>query len=244
MQNAEEQIRNGEKPEIPKELNPYFTIEQVRPNGWTVAYNYDKWQQDIDLKGFYSIATSKDLDAAEMNRTYFLRDASEKQFVIMKTQLGFDTTRVHKDASIESKYAVCFAASILRSELMNAAKRCGVDTNCMIAKLNRMRLTLMVDGFYRFVDTVSKKEEDFLNEIGIKKEYLQAFATDVNRRINNPINSQVHRLPDDIESPGQKKGEAVRQKKNRNLLGMTNQQENQAGQKEVRIKKLWQKKLC
>ena len=45
-----------------------------------VRFRYDDWQRDMDRKGFYAIASSDDLSAAEIHNLYGLRDASEKQF--------------------------------------------------------------------------------------------------------------------------------------------------------------------
>ena len=53
-----------------------------------VRFRYDDWQRDMDRKGFYAIASSDDLSAAEIHNLYGLRDASEKQFCMLKSQLG------------------------------------------------------------------------------------------------------------------------------------------------------------
>lgn len=201
---AEEMIRNGKKPTVPSKFASFFTIEQSEGN-WTISYNYDTWQTALDGKGFYSIATNADIDASELYRTYYLRDASEKQFMSMKSQLGFDTTRVHSDQSVESKFAVCFVAAVIRSEIMKACKMLNADTNTVIQNLNRISFVLMVDGIYRAVNNISLKQQEILSQFGIKTSYFSAFADDVNRRMNNPINSQIHRLPDDSDMRSQRK---------------------------------------
>ena len=201
---AEKMIREGKKPVIPAKLNAFLSVKQEKDT-FTVSCNNEAWQKETDAKGFYSIATSADMDAVKLYNTYYLRDASEKQFMIMKSQLGFDATRVHSDKSVESKFAVCFAAAVIRSEIMKACKSMNTDTNSLILNLNRISFILMVDGLYKTVNNLSAKQQEILGMFGIKNSYLNAFADDINRRINNPINSQIHRLPDDPESSTAKK---------------------------------------
>ncbi len=200
-QQAGAAAKEGKKPSVPQKLAPYFEIRQTESKGWSVDYNYQAWQKALDSKGFYSIASSSERSAAEIHRVYCLRDASEKQYMIMKSQLGFDAIRVHKDRSLESKFAVCFIASILRSRIMAVCKKMDMDTNSMIANVNRIVLVLMADGFYKSVNSISAKQLEYLAAFGIRQEYFPLFADEVNRRINNPVNSQIHRLPDDPDSP-------------------------------------------
>ena len=117
----------------------------------------------------------------------------------MKSQLGFDTTRVHSDQSIESKYTVCFIASVIRAELMNACQRIEADTNETIARLNRINLVLMVDGVYRTVNDISHKQQAIIEELGLNTSYFKYIAEDVNCRLNNPVHSQIRRLPDEYD---------------------------------------------
>jgi len=201
---ADQMVLNGKKPTVPAKLSSYFVIERDKDK-WSVSYNYDTWQKDLDSKGYYSVATNADMDAATLNNTYYLRDASEKQFMIMKSQLGFNTTRVHSDNSLESKFAVCFIASVIRCEIMKACKAIVMDTNAAIQNLNRISFVLMVDGIYKCVNTITIKQQELLDQFGIKTEYMYAFADDVNHRMNNPINSQIHKLPDSPEAQTAKK---------------------------------------
>lgn len=180
---------------------------RVVQNGhdWEVEYDYKVYQKALDSKGFCSIASSKEYGAERVDLLYHLRDASEKQFMIMKSQLGFDTTRVHSSESIENKFAVCFAASILRSEIMTACKKLDYDTNQMIREIDRIVLILMTDGCYSAIDNHTKRQKELLREFGIKPDYFKVFADDVNRRMVNPINSQIHLLPEEYMAASKKR---------------------------------------
>ena len=201
----EEAILNHEKPSVPKELSHYVS---ARKNGrsWKVVYNYENWQKALDEKGFCSIASSLELNPEMVNRLYHLRDVSEKQYMIMKSQLGYDTTRVHTTEGIESKFAVCFIASVIRSEICNACKKLGLDSNRMIREIDRIVLVLMTDGLYASVNNLSIRQNDLLAAFGIQPGHFKVFADDVNHRRINPINSQVHRLPEDEQAPKKKRG--------------------------------------
>ncbi|MEI3013113.1 MAG: hypothetical protein V8T46_13185 [Sutterella seckii] len=74
-------------------MRPYLEI--VEEEGVKkVVVKKQKWQEALEAKGFYAIASSEDMTADEIDERYDRRDASEKQFMILKKQLGFHTTRV------------------------------------------------------------------------------------------------------------------------------------------------------
>ena len=208
---AKEAILNHEKPTISKELSPYLSI---RNSGRSreVVYNYEAWQNALDGKGYCSIASSLDFGAEKVDRLYHLRDVSEKQYMIMKSQLGYDTTRVHTTEGIESKFALCFIASIIRSEICRACKKLGYDSNKMIREIDRVVLVLMPDGLYASVNNLSNRQKDLLAEFGVCPEHFKAFADDVNHRRLNPINSQVHQLPGYNKPVSKRRGRPAKKK--------------------------------
>ena len=94
-------------------------LEYKNPHDAFVCH-YDAWRKSLRDKGFFSMLSSQDFGAKKTSDLYNLRMASETQYRILKSQEGFDTTRVHTDAAMMSKYAICFAASILRHSIMKA----------------------------------------------------------------------------------------------------------------------------
>ena len=197
-------IASGEKPTAPKGLGAYLEPKK-EGSGYSVRYKFEAWQKAVDEKGFYTIASSEDLDPAKVHDIYRLRDASEKQYMVMKSQLGFDVTRVHFDESLLSKFAVCFAASIIRYEIMNACRTLELDTNRMIKEIDRIALVLMPDGTYSAINNLSIRQGQLLNFFKVPTDKLDAFATDINRRLMNPINSQIRMMPDVSEAFAKKR---------------------------------------
>ena len=121
------EIQRGKRPVVPRALAKYISLRQEGPT-ICVEHDYGQWQKDVDLKGFCSIASSEDFTPEEVDRIYHLRDASETQYSILKTQLGYDVTRIHSTLSIQNKFCACFIAAIIRSEIMNACKTLGYAT--------------------------------------------------------------------------------------------------------------------
>lgn len=188
-------IASGEKPSVPKGLGSYL---ELKKNGslYSVNYKLEAWQAAIDEKGFHTMASSEDLEPSEVNSLYHLRDASEKQYMIMKSQLGFDVTRVHSDKSLMAKFAVCFVAAVIRSEIMIACHEKEFDTNRMLREIDRISLVLMPDGTYSAINNLSLRHKELLGAFNIPTDRMESFATDINRRMLNPINSQIHNIPE------------------------------------------------
>lgn len=200
----QKRINAGERPTVPREMIPFLSVVE-NEDSWKIEYNYEAWQKAMDCKGFCSIASSADLNSEKVNQLYHLRDASEKQYMIMKSQLGFDTTRVHSTKSIENKFAVCFIASIFRSQIMTACKKLTYDTNQMIREIDRVALVLLTDGLYGAINNQTNRQKELLGEFNIQAEHFKFFADDVNRRMLNPINSQIHQMPESMKEASQKR---------------------------------------
>ncbi len=188
-------IREGKKPIVPAEFKKYLKVEEPEDGTYTVNYDYEQWQAATDGSGFHAIASSSERTAEEIHALYQLRDVSEKQFSILKSQLGGDTTRVHSDHSIEARFAVAFIASVIRTEIMNACKRCDWDTNEMILKTNRAYMLRMTGGSYEFVENLPTDLLQLMVHFGVQAEHLRKLADDINLQENQPVYDQERKLP-------------------------------------------------
>ena len=204
-------IAAGEKPAVPKGLGTYLELRK-EGGSYAVKYKYGAWQKAVDEKGFCSIASSEDLDPARVHKLYHLRDASEKQFMVLKSQLGFDVTRIHSVDSLMGKFAVCFVAAILRSEIMKACRDRELDTNRMLREIDRISLVLMPDGTYSEVNNLSLRQTQLLTFFNVPANKLDAFAADINRRLVNPINSQMHKMPEETFPAKKRRGRPPKQR--------------------------------
>ena len=200
-------IREGKKPVVPTEFKKYLKVEEQKDGTCTVNCDYDQWQADTDGCGFHAIASSSDRTAEEIHSLYQLRDVSEKQFSILKSQLGGDTTRVHSDHAIEARFAVAFIASVIRTEIMNACKRLDLDTNEMIRKTNRAYMLRLTGGSYEFVENLPADLLQLLACFGVQTEHLRKLADDINLQESQPVYDQNRKLPSiEPKHVGRKKG--------------------------------------
>lgn len=209
---VERKITDGKDAEVAENLARYMHIEGHNGRRLVVC-DYDRWQSDLDSKGFYTIATSQNVGAEMTNALYNLRDSSETQYMFSKSQLGFDVTRTHSTESIESKFLVCFVSSILRSKIQQACKEMHVPTNQMFLEMDRMSLFLTEGNIYISVHDESRRQKELLASVGVVPSDLDAIAEEFNMR-NGPICSQYRTLSDNSSKYRKKPGRKAKPKDN------------------------------
>ena len=101
----------------------YFDLElsdgvvvSYKPNDTNIRYVQD-------MLGFFVIASTEDMDAAQVLTIYRDRDAVEKLFEFIKTEMDCKRFRVHSDESLGSKVFIVFIATILRSQIYTRMKK-------------------------------------------------------------------------------------------------------------------------
>jgi hypothetical protein len=207
------QIQKGKEPVVPRPLAKYISLTQEGQT-LSVVHDYVKWQKDVDLKGFCSIASSQDFGPEEVDRIYHLRDASETQYSILKSQLGYDVTRGHSTPSIRNKFCACFIAAIIRGEIMNACKTLGYATNQMVRELDRIELILLPNGTYTAIHDESARAKELLSLYDIIPSDFDSIATEVNNRRSSSMNSQVRAKPSHDKQESRKRGRPAKAKDN------------------------------
>ena len=184
INNLNKLISEGKNVEVPAKYQKYIIIDEETN---TVTFD-DNCKDHVFKKGFFSIATSNDFGVDETNRLYKLRDASEKQYSTMKSQLGFNTTRVHSTESIHNRFLACFVSTIIRNEIKNICSEFGYDSNLTISKLNRAQMLLTFDGKYRVVHDFSELQKSIFSKLNITNLIISWIENDVNGRENEDIN--------------------------------------------------------
>ena len=86
-------LAEGRSAVVTESLRKYLEITE-NDGERTISYKMKAWQKAVDSKGFFAIAASDDLNAEEIYRLYQLRDVSETQFSIFKSELGMDALGV------------------------------------------------------------------------------------------------------------------------------------------------------
>lgn len=209
IRKAKTAIAGGLKCSISQNLQRYLSIEGEGADR-TVAVNYDNWDSDMAEKGFFSLAVSDGITPSEANRLYRMRDTSETQHAILKSQEGGDATRVHSTAGIYSKFAVSFIASLLRHEIETACKKLELDTNPMIQGMEQVVLLFTSENSYEAVRNLSSDAKALLGRFGIVQDDLERIAAEFNGRnktdSKNPVRSIPGRENDVLRTNTHKRG--------------------------------------
>ena len=206
----EKNIEEGLKAAVPPKMKKYLEIAE-EDGRRKVICDYDAWQMDMDGKGYFSITDSLGLGAAEAYSIYHKRDASETQYMVMKSMEGFGITRVHSMAGIQSKLAICFAASVLRNQIMNECIDAGLDTNRSFREVNRIKLQLVENVGYHPVENYSMRQKELLSRFDIYPESFDVIAKVFTHRTKSDIHSQEQKMPSDIVGAPTKKGRPKKQ---------------------------------
>jgi len=190
----------ADKIEAPVGVGKFVNLDKIDGKVVDFKWNFKELQKTADSYGFHAIASSEMMSAERIHELYELRDVSEKQFSILKSQLGCDTTRVHTDKAIESRYAISFVAAVIRTEIEIACKELGLDTNDMIRRLDRIRMMRMTGGQYEAIQDIPTDMLKLLKRFGICPAHFQKFAGEVNEQEQKPVYDQYREIPS-IERP-------------------------------------------
>ena len=194
IQNAEAEIQKGDRPKIPDKYRAYVRINSPEDTPKLEILD-DVIQAEIEGKGFFGLISSQAMSAKEANDVYDLRDCSEKQYSLMKTQLGDSVFRAHNMHRIAVREVIAFVASIIRHEIMVKCREAkpSIDTNVAIKELNLININLIGNNRYRTIHNQCKRQKVIMSLLGITDEnldYIAAYETDrLNQKAVYPIQS-------------------------------------------------------
>lgn len=151
--------------------------------------NYARKEKEIktliDKAGFFTIITSKELDAKQALEIYRDRDAVEKIFKMEKRYLGNDVFRVHTDEHLESKVFISFIALIIRNEIHKSLKplymrnRKEYTIPKVLREYERLGVTRLADHRYHVRYRLTNRQKTILKELDINEKDYLLFANEV-----------------------------------------------------------------
>ena len=100
----------------------------------------EDFDESMSSKGFLRMIVSEGISPSLGDALYRMRDTSETQFSILKTQEGGDAPYVTFTGGILSKFAMLFISSIVRFEIMRVCKVLELPTNPTIQSLSQVSL--------------------------------------------------------------------------------------------------------
>ena len=93
-------IAGGNKASVSRDLQKYLSIDGQSPDR-TLRLNTAAFDESMSSKGFFSMAVSEGISPSLGDTLYRMRDTSETQFSILKTQEGGAATYVHFTGGIQ-----------------------------------------------------------------------------------------------------------------------------------------------
>lgn len=191
-------IAGGSRVSVPKNLQKYLSITGEGPSR-KLNEHYDEWDKCMAGKGFFSMAVSEGITPNQANRLYKMRDTSETQYSILKTQEGGHVTRVHRTEGIYSKFALLFISSIIRFEIEESCKLLDLDTNPFIQDLERIALLYTADDRYEAVRNLTTEQKALFQLYNVKQDDFELLSRDFNARNNTASKNPERSLPDKSE---------------------------------------------
>ena len=197
----------------PEKAGKYFIIVPGENGTSKVEFDNDKVQKAWYAKGFSVQITNEDLSAQEMDDNYNLRDTSETQFSILKSQLGFDVGGVESPGSWLSKLFVAVVASIIRNEIQLVCKEEKLNTNQIIKELGNITFSKGTDYYY-FSRNFPERIATVFKHFGMCIDDMEGFTKFVNLRIRDGDEDMQVLLNKRRELPVLKKDQANTDSKN------------------------------
>ena len=195
VKSANEDIASGNNVTFGKGIKPY--IISVKQDDRIVRYdiNHEALQAAMDQKGFSAIAADSSYGAFGALEKYDLRDKSEKQYMIMKTQLGNRVFRTHFSNGVKSKGFVAFIASIIRNEIGRICRETGYELTTALREANFLCVQRTPDNTYMGVHNANERQIHLLAAAKLLQSDLDYFALEESRKVNNEPYDQVHKAP-------------------------------------------------
>ncbi len=192
MDRIEGCIRKGGRPDVDKKYRKLLLVSESDPPQVTV--NPKELQAMMDEKGLYGIVTSSEMTPREVHELYVSRSASETQYRLIRTQLGYGTIRVSCTAGVRARFSAGFLASILQYEIEKAARELGRNANRMVCELERVEAQKLNDVY-----TYSHVENERL------KKFFHLLQADAEELIEESIRFENDRLAGRVPAPRHRK---------------------------------------
>lgn len=148
----------------------------------------DVIREQLELCGYFCIATSQKMTVAEALILYKGRDISEKLFSADKSFIGSKSMRVHSAEALSAKLFVEFVALIVRNRIYNLLKEMmlRLETNpnyltvpAAIRELEKIEMVRRNNGQYRLDHAVTKKQKVILSSFGLCDDDVRQIANEI-----------------------------------------------------------------
>ena len=175
------------------EFVPFIKKEVLKSHViWKV--DKEKLQEEVDKKGFFVLACSSVKTAKEGVELYSLRDVAEKQYMILKSQLGYYISRSHSTNGTESRHLCGFVAGIIRNELRKICDDIKYDENTAIREMNFLCIERMANNVYVVIHNANQRQLKLLEKLRLIENDLSCIAEEETNKALGKLYNQVHRI--------------------------------------------------
>lgn len=176
-----------------KDVEEYKTTFNLRfdSNGYLIGVSRKeaRIKRMMDEAGFFVICTSEEMTAAEALDIYRERDASEKLFRLLKTELGYDKLAVYSDEAVMTKTQLVFMATIVRNAIYQGLKpvikktgdRKHFTVNAAIHELENIEATKNLHGKYQYQYALTKAQKQILSAFDLSEKDVEQIALQASR---------------------------------------------------------------
>lgn len=179
----------GQQTTWTKQYHDLFELRyDKKGNLISYAERKDVIKEQLELCGYFCIATSRKMSAADALILYKGRDISEKLFAADKSFIGSRSMRVHSPESLSAKLFLEFVALIVRNRIYNLLKETmlRLETNpnyltvpAAISELEKIEMVRRNNGTYRLDHAVTKKQKVILSSFGLSNDDVLMTANDI-----------------------------------------------------------------
>ena len=180
---AEIKLAKGEEPQIPTKFRDILGVDGKEKKR-SIIINTENLKAALDAKGYSCIVTSEEMKPETVNDMYVSRNASEKQYRIFKTDLGYGTVGVYYTPGVYSKFTVGFISSVIRYEVQEAAKALKMkkDVNQLIDEMDKLEM-LKINDIYIYSHTENTRTIQLLGKLNTEISIFDVITKEENDRL-------------------------------------------------------------
>ena len=197
MSRLEALLHKDEPVKVDSKYTNYLSVEETKKDGQVIRniiIRTKELQEAIDEKGLYGIISSDDMTPRNIHDLYAARGASETQYMIVKTQLGYGVIRVQYTQGVRSKFTMGFIASVIRYEIEQAAACVGRTVNQMTQELESIEAQ-KINDVYTYTHT----------EKGLLVRFFRSLGADAVELIQESVKFENDRLAGRVATPRKRK---------------------------------------
>ncbi len=198
LQRMEEMMNKSKGKDIDfgKKYEHYYELTYHEKDGKRKFYGYkereDVIEKELKLCGYFTIVTSKKMNASDALLLYKSRDASEKLFCSDKSFLDNKSFRVSSNDALESKIFVEFIALIIRSKIYAqlrkrmaemAKKPNYMTVPAALRELEKIELIRQPGGNYKLDHAITATQKTILGAFGIDEDSARARALSIGKEL-------------------------------------------------------------